>query len=486
MKTFSNAERMLALVFFSVFFFIDLSAQVTIGMAEAPAKAGLLQIKDQVPDNENITSRRGGLILPRVSLVNLSTLEPFISPSDPNYMVEKSLHVGLMVYNMTRSGSLIPGLYFWDGNEWSILKATYSPIASGNPQRSDAGGKILYPETEVPTSITDTEGLKLSNSYIVPPGKEVVFPVMKAYSVWVQLLSLSEIELGGSLSVELLWQDTNALISSVSLRSGDQSSASEIRVVTNSSELEGNAVVALKINNVIRWSWHIWVTNYNPNNTTNQRTYNSRTFMDRNMGSTDANEGDLGSLGLLYQWGRKDPFVGASSILANNERTLYTLSGSSIKITKTSTPTSSNLSAAVVNPLTFYYNANSNKDWYSSDGTRKNDNLWNSTSGSKTAFDPCPHGWRVPSGGVSVWSGLGNTTFDEGKGANWATAGFYPAAGYRSSTNGNLTAVGTEGYVWTASTYYNDVYRLYFKSHYTQTDQTNERARALSVRCVLE
>ena len=36
--------------------------------------------------------------------------------------------------------------------------------------------------------------------------------------------------------------------------------------------------------------------------------------MDRNLGATSAALGDVGALGLLYQWGRKDPFLGSLSI----------------------------------------------------------------------------------------------------------------------------------------------------------------------------
>ena len=35
--------------------------------------------------------------------------------------------------------------------------------------------------------------------------------------------------------------------------------------------------------------------------------------MDRNMGAISASPGNIGALGLLYQWGRKDPFLGSSS-----------------------------------------------------------------------------------------------------------------------------------------------------------------------------
>ena len=36
--------------------------------------------------------------------------------------------------------------------------------------------------------------------------------------------------------------------------------------------------------------------------------------MDRNLGAISATRGDVGAIGLYYQWGRKDPFLGSSSI----------------------------------------------------------------------------------------------------------------------------------------------------------------------------
>lgn len=491
MKTFAKIERGITLSFFSIFLFAELSAQITIGMGEAPARAGLLQIKDQEPDLANVTSTKGGLILPRVSLVNLQTLEPFVSTSDANYEAERGLHVGLIVYNMTNSGSIIPGLYFWDGNEWNILKATDKPTTSGNPQ-SGAGsgdqGRTVVPETEVPTNTTSSAGLKLANTYVVNTNKVLVFPVIKAYSVWVQLLNLNEVDLAGSVTTELLWQDTKNLITSVSLNTGDRGSLSEIKVETNNAGLEGNAVVVVKINNIIRWSWYIWVTSYDPNSTANQKTYNSTTFMDRNLGATDASYGNIGALGLLFQWGRKDPFPGSAitSPAAGTERPLYNITNDRVNFNKVATSGNNNLATSVRNPFTFYL---SSSDWYSTNSSSKNDNLWNNTNGTKATFDPCPKGWRTPAfstGETSVWKDLGAKIFDEGKGADWGTAGYYPAAGYREPSSGNLKEVGVQGYVWAGTPRYGNGFRLYFETYHTATLYDSVRATGASVRCVKE
>lgn len=41
--------------------------------------------------------------------------------------------------------------------------------------------------------------------------------------------------------------------------------------------------------------------------------------MDRNLGATTAEPNTVGALGLLYQWGRKDPFLGSASINSDVE-----------------------------------------------------------------------------------------------------------------------------------------------------------------------
>lgn len=49
--------------------------------------------------------------------------------------------------------------------------------------------------------------------------------------------------------------------------------------------------------------------------------------MDRNLGAVSATPGDAGAIGLLYQWGRKDPFVTTSEIGKNTEAEMYDQSG---------------------------------------------------------------------------------------------------------------------------------------------------------------
>ncbi len=73
----------------------------------------------------------------------------------------------------------------------------------------------------------------------------------------------------------------------------------------------GNALIgAFDEEGTVLWSWHIWVI---PDYTDGIKTEVWNTgyeFMDRNLGAYTNYPGSA-SFGLLYQWGRKDPFIGA-------------------------------------------------------------------------------------------------------------------------------------------------------------------------------
>jgi uncharacterized protein (TIGR02145 family) len=119
---------------------LTMQAQVTIGSDIAPARATLLELKarqeagtvSSVSDDKNITSGLGdgGFLLPRVKLVNISTLEPFIPATDADFTANtnslKEKLAGLMVYNITNNGAgttLYPAVYTWNGAVWITSQA---------------------------------------------------------------------------------------------------------------------------------------------------------------------------------------------------------------------------------------------------------------------------------------------------------------------------------------------------------------------------
>ena len=81
--------------------------------------------------------------------------------------------------------------------------------------------------------------------------------------------------------------------------------------------------------------------------------------MDRNLGAISTTSGGAGSLGLLYQWGGKDPFLGSSSvnesIPAESTYTWPSPAEYSLDI--------GSMEYATANPTTFITYNHKNYDW---------------------------------------------------------------------------------------------------------------------------
>ena len=236
----------------------------------------------------------------------------------------------------------------------------------------------------------------------------------------------------------------------------------------------GNALIAVRDSghNVL-WSWHIWV----PASKIKAATYSNAAsggVMDRNLGALVAEENNPLSNGLLYQWGRKDPFPGSAGYSSSNPVAATT---GSIVISSTS-DTKGTEAYSIAHPAEFLYcgsSVQSNQDWFYGG----NNNHWGN---SKTVWDPCPPGYRVPKNGV--WTGL---DYENGSnamkldGKHW-----YPVAGYRWSSDGAVHGTTANGYYWTASAGANQA--TYGKYNYGATStfepsKSMSRSAGLSVRC---
>ena len=302
---------------------------------------------------------------------------------------------------------------------------------SGNEGDSGEGGSEDDEDTK---AYTDLSAAGTANCYLVQQAGDYKFK---------SVIGNTDATVGNVKTVEVLWEsfgtdempNVGDLIASVSYKNG------YIRFSTPENFRDGNALIAAKNSKgAILWSWHIWCAE---EGWKEQVYYNDAgTMMDRNLGATSATPGEIGTIGLLYQWGRKDPFMGASSFsssasLALSTGTWSTASGGSIAL-------------AEANPMTFYtYTRLSNGSW----------------SSEKTAYDPCPEGWRVPDGGVNgLWAKamMKTESFSDGslkaeKGLNFAnTMGedetiYYPLSGYLVDFRLELSGVGGQGYCWSCS-----------------------------------
>ncbi|MBR2443414.1 MAG: hypothetical protein IKB19_03855 [Rikenellaceae bacterium] len=251
-----------------------------------------------------------------------------------------------------------------------------------------------------------------ANCHIVKPGETLTINAVKGNSA--ETLEFN--------NATLVWQDALGMVKSVSANANEG-----VVVVELNDAIEGNAVVAAKQDDTIVWSWHVWVTAYEPNAEENVMAYDwakrnaegevtetgTTYWMDRNLGARNATMFDAGALGLFYQWGRKDPFVGADGVESSVYVKKYDIDGNQIHEVSKLRPTypeddriSTNLELAIQNPTIFYYAPSSAwpvVDWLTDDSARQNNDLWGGVSGRKTIYDPCPYGWKVPVAGAP-WS----------------------------------------------------------------------------------
>jgi uncharacterized protein (TIGR02145 family) len=197
-----------------------------------------------------------------------------------------------------------------------------------------------------------------------------------------------------------------------------------------------------------------------------------KTFMCYNLGVTGTQDKlsyqSGANNGALYQWGRQTD--------GHEVRTSATQAGP--------------VSAAVASK--FITNGASPYDWISP----QNGSLW--LDASKTANDPCPTGFRVPTqaqwGGLFIdgtTSGAPNTATRNiwtwtGNGYTVGANLYLPAAGYRIGFNATLSYVGTGGLYWSSTVNGTNAYFLNFDSGFVHPGYGNNRAYGFSVRCISE
>lgn len=301
-------------------------------------------------------------------------------------------------------------------------------------------------------------------------------------------------------SAQILWQTEKELISGVKIKNN------YVYFTTNGSDKtplkEGNAVIAVysqaDCKGDILWSWHIWVTaadikleKYNIH--ADYQQYDNLidpVLMDRHLGATSTGywglNNDNSAQGLYYEWGRKDPFprINDASMKTTALQTTYTTKGESLGTAYAAVAANTNevkwvyMSKAMVKEdiakYPMCYIAAGNATWL--EGAPAD--LWGNpvTSptenniGSKSIYDPCPPGYRVPH--AYVWTGFTNTAIGGSTngsvvlnlasgskpdialqgGATFSVGATpsYPNAGYMNSSNAVISAPGARMIVWSS------------------------------------
>lgn len=379
----------------------------------------------------------------------------------------------------------------------------------------------LVPEFAKDAVSLSTNGT--ANCYIVKPASSVSFPVAYKGN------STSDAISGGS-SVKVVWQDVKGLVKELWYDSAAKVAYASV------SDASGNAVVALcSETGEILWSWHLWVCDYDPSKTLFTTAANESgttwTFMDRNLGALTTSHEGFGSHGLIYQWGRKDPFPGAVtytkqnedySYITDGEPDLYDGEGNKLPAIYTTAAGGGTLAKSIQNPSVFYKLEKVNtgeKDEYGEDiivnnpktgdwTSTSNDDYWGGVSGKKTIYDPCPVGYKVP-----VCDADGNTPYAwlVFKQMTWDTVNYgavqdgqwFPATGTRVNFSGGFDFadpaeggnpysglwIGTAGKTSSNLEEYPDLYGQYmFIINGKRTFKCNKdrRSQGLSLRCVAE
>ncbi len=334
-----------------------------------------------------------------------------------------------------------------------------------------------------------------SNCFIIKPGEKLVFE------------PYNRVEHGGGYdietylnptdpdkkiaTVEIIWQTLDCI--------GDNTGGNLVKYELNADEPQyskiivepdatiskpGNALVgARNANKEIVWSWHIWVTPHEPDNLSKAIVYKTYEWdsnniypnrprvpgysvMSCNLGaladrankegtsySDKFSDNQKNTFGMLYQWGRKDPFPPlikrafyTPTSMGYNDDTTGPHYGNNnrTKVGKTDATTASLLfhseqvsagavKFSIANPTVYCSmttddemdwcpkGESDNKLWgaldpglpgqkclyIGTDASRNAAHLYDNYGTEKSIFDPCPSGWRVPPG--ELWLGFTKT-----------------------------------------------------------------------------
>lgn len=263
------------------------------------------------------------------------------------------------------------------------------------------------PEPE-PVVATDLSRDEMANCYIVTAEGLYSFKADNQFNLGEGLPVPPEIH---PEAAQLLWQTVNGSINYVELITNEDNVP---YVQFNVLVPEGNAVIAVTdASGNIVWSWHIWMP---AEEVSSVMTASGYEVMNMNLGAMNNTPGNASSYGMLYQWGRKDPFPAADTLTGTTSTVsapMFDMEGNSVVITNSSwiDDSDNTLAYAVANPtvcLSNYYHYSTSRDWLRTE--EADDALWGNPNGDsrdedsneyankgrKTCYDPSPAGWRVP------------------------------------------------------------------------------------------
>lgn len=296
--------------------------------------------------------------------------------------------------------------------------------------------------------------------------------------------------------VRVLWEDFDDLLqfSYEILDDADENMAVRLTIPANFQK--GNMVFAVEEDsdaevNDILWSWHLWFTDYNPDEIANANLskieqgvdkeyklsgytgavhryadaaniadsaavwrgiYKDKFIMDRNIGARDEYAINFGAGSVYYEFGRKDPFPGNGAKYSSGATQPSIRSYSSFSFDES---------------VDFAYDyfvsgSGSSDNWSDETAARVALYIWydenilsSGYSEGKSIFDPSPLGWRIP---VSdTWSSFNFSQKCQLDSTSVTSVGKYYYYGYRTPNKYNNFVEDKEnGYVWSANQFDSD------------------------------
>lgn len=301
----------------------------------------------------------------------------------------------------------------------------------------------------------------------------------------------------------IIWQDVPGLVRNLGITGTGQNTYLTFSVPAETIT-QGNALIAVKVDGKIAWSWHIWVTDEDmtacklgpvssidtqysiaPVNIgwcdgKDDESYPSRICYVR---ATQAESGFIrtaeitqksGSVSSshygnnpFFQFGRKDPLQASDGTPVEGWGGSNKIYYYSSDYYYSHTSTKQTIGTAIQHPTTHYSPGSADYQddhWCSTSWL----NLWsaamnatgfgqNGNAQTKTIYDPSPVGFRVPS--MDVYEEFGPDNFPYAtytssvpyrKGRTYTNGLHYPATGFRASSDGDLGHIGEDTHYWSA------------------------------------
>lgn len=245
------------------------------------------------------------------------------------------------------------------------------------------------------TSDSRIEQFESSNCYMIDPRSTQqihYLPINRINEFWEHFDENAShtIQTNTEWTADVIWSDEKDLISFWEQDGTENATAiggqGFMPIPFKVKEKEGNVLIGVKKKGTTEylWSWHLWITSYDPNVDSNC-IYDSSDqdyYMDRNLGAM-ANSMNPEAYGFFYQYGRKDP-IPHENIDGYSSNDFFS--------------TSQDYEVSVEYPNKYIYTGSSDTmNWALTGNTSSNWNnpAWNSKN-TKSIFDPSPKGWHVP------------------------------------------------------------------------------------------